>query len=228
VAAPCALIGTSNFFELAVAVAIGLFGLNSGAALVTVVGVLVEVPVMLSLVAFANRTRTTSRPARSRWRRALRFASSMGTPDDDHPVPVRRQFRPQPDGRRPGPPDARPRRHGAERGLRALERQPPRRRGHGGTRHRHIGPALEVGRRHRHWALDLVVTLCAEEVCPVLPGRVRRLHWPIPDPASKDTSISPDAMRERFRTARDEIKSRLATLDVSGGPEQSESRRTEP
>lgn len=56
VAAPCALIGTSNFFELAVAVAIGLFGLNSGAALVTVVGVLVEVPVMLTLVAFANRT----------------------------------------------------------------------------------------------------------------------------------------------------------------------------
>ena len=57
VAAPCALIGTSNFFELAVAVAISLFGLESGAALATVVGVLVEVPVMLSLVAVANRTR---------------------------------------------------------------------------------------------------------------------------------------------------------------------------
>lgn len=56
-AAPAALIGTSNFFELAVAVAIGVFGLNSGAALATVVGVLVEVPVMLSLVALANRTR---------------------------------------------------------------------------------------------------------------------------------------------------------------------------
>lgn len=57
IAAPACLIGTSNFFELAVAVAISLFGLNSGAALATVVGVLVEVPVMLSLCAFANRTR---------------------------------------------------------------------------------------------------------------------------------------------------------------------------
>jgi ACR3 family arsenite transporter len=56
IAAPASLIGTSNFFELAVAVAISLFGLHSGAALATVVGVLVEVPVMLSLVMFINRT----------------------------------------------------------------------------------------------------------------------------------------------------------------------------
>jgi ACR3 family arsenite transporter len=57
IAAPGAMIGASNFFELAVAVAISLFGLHSGAALATVVGVLVEVPVMLSLVAIANRNK---------------------------------------------------------------------------------------------------------------------------------------------------------------------------
>ncbi len=65
VAAPAALIGTSNFFELAVAVAISLFGLSSGAALATVVGVLIEVPVMLSLVRFANRTKRWFGPADS-------------------------------------------------------------------------------------------------------------------------------------------------------------------
>jgi len=57
IAAPASLIGTSNFFELAVAVAITIFGLNSGAALATVVGVLVEVPVMLTLVSIANKTK---------------------------------------------------------------------------------------------------------------------------------------------------------------------------
>lgn len=62
IAAPAGMIGASNFFELAVAVAISLFGLHSGAALATVVGVLVEVPVMLSLVAFANRTRHWFKP----------------------------------------------------------------------------------------------------------------------------------------------------------------------
>jgi ACR3 family arsenite transporter len=57
VAAPSALIGASNFFELAVAAAISLFGFSSGAALATVVGVLIEVPVMLSVVRIVNRTR---------------------------------------------------------------------------------------------------------------------------------------------------------------------------
>ena len=57
VCAPASMIGASNFFELAVAVAISLFGLNSGASLATVVGVLIEVPIMLSLVWLANRWR---------------------------------------------------------------------------------------------------------------------------------------------------------------------------
>ena len=57
IAAPAAMVGASNFFELAVAVAISLFGLQSGATLATVVGVLVEVPVMLTLVNIANKTK---------------------------------------------------------------------------------------------------------------------------------------------------------------------------
>lgn len=65
IAAPSAMIGASNFFELAVATAIGLFGFSSGAALATVVGVLVEVPVMLSLVAIANRSRGWFAPPQS-------------------------------------------------------------------------------------------------------------------------------------------------------------------
>ena len=54
-----------------------------------------------------------------------------------------------------------------------------------------------------------VITLCAEEVCPVFLGQARRLHWPIPDPASADPTISREAMLERFRTARDTLRARL-------------------
>lgn len=57
-----------------------------------------------------------------------------------------------------------------------------------------------------------VITLCAEEVCPVFLGRARRLHWPIPDPASKDPSIPREAMLTRFRTARDTIRGMLERL----------------
>jgi arsenate reductase len=54
-----------------------------------------------------------------------------------------------------------------------------------------------------------VITLCAEEVCPVFLGQVKRLHWPIPDPASKDASIPREEMLQRFRTARDTIQGML-------------------
>lgn len=58
-----------------------------------------------------------------------------------------------------------------------------------------------------------VITLCAEEVCPVFLGKVRRLHWPIPDPASKDPSIPREEMLTRFRTARDTIRGMLERFD---------------
>lgn len=54
-----------------------------------------------------------------------------------------------------------------------------------------------------------VVTLCAEEVCPAFLGDARRVHWPIPDPASKDESIPREEMLARFRSARDEIRARI-------------------
>lgn len=60
--------------------------------------------------------------------------------------------------------------------------------------------------------IDVVVTLCAEEVCPVLPGRVRRLHWPIPDPASDDPKLTPEQLRTRFRSAREAIRMRITEL----------------
>ena len=60
--------------------------------------------------------------------------------------------------------------------------------------------------------LDAVVTLCAEEVCPVLPGRVRRLHGPIPDPASGDPALTAHDMLARFRDARDQIRERITSL----------------
>lgn len=57
--------------------------------------------------------------------------------------------------------------------------------------------------------VGIVITLCAEEVCPVFLGKVRRLHWPIPDPASKDTSFSREQMLARFRSARDSLQAML-------------------
>lgn len=61
--------------------------------------------------------------------------------------------------------------------------------------------------------IDVVVTLCAEEVCPVFLGAAQRLHWPIPDPASSDPSLSRDQLLERFRTARETIGGLIARLD---------------
>ena len=58
-------------------------------------------------------------------------------------------------------------------------------------------------------SVDTVITLCAEEVCPVFLANARRIHWPIPDPASTDPALSRDEMLARFRTARDTIRAKL-------------------
>jgi arsenate reductase len=66
-------------------------------------------------------------------------------------------------------------------------------------------------------SVDLVITLCAEEVCPAFLGRAERLHWPIPDPASDDPLLTADDLRARFRDARDEITHRLEALGHERG-----------
>ena len=99
-----------------------------------------------------------------------------------------------------------------------------------GSRPSHVNPyAIEVMRElgieltgHRSKSVDefapaevdLVITLCAEEVCPVLLGRARRLHWPIPDPASDDPALDRQSMLARFRVARDTIRDKLAAAEA--------------
>lgn len=62
-----------------------------------------------------------------------------------------------------------------------------------------------------------VITLCAEEVCPAFLGKARRLHWPIPDPASTDPRLSPEELLRRFREARDTIRSKLEAFGAAEG-----------
>jgi arsenate reductase len=65
--------------------------------------------------------------------------------------------------------------------------------------------------------VELVITLCAEEVCPLFLGKAEKLHWPIPDPASDDPALTPEQMRERFRQGRDEIRRRLEAFGKERG-----------
>jgi arsenate reductase (thioredoxin) len=71
-------------------------------------------------------------------------------------------------------------------------------------------------------SIDIAVTLCAEEVCPILPGTVRRLHWPIPDPGLVDSSGTAVEQQKHFAAARDQIRARIeilaALLDLPAGP----------
>ena len=75
-------------------------------------------------------------------------------------------------------------------------------------------------------SIDTVITLCAEEVCPVFPGKVRRLHWPVPDPAAATPGEGYEERMQRFRQARDQIKGRVevlsALLDLPPGIDSAE------
>lgn len=66
-------------------------------------------------------------------------------------------------------------------------------------------------------AFDYVITLCAEEICPYLPGKTQRLHWPTDDPASSDPALTPNDFRRRFATARDEIEARIRAFAKASG-----------
>jgi arsenate reductase len=66
-------------------------------------------------------------------------------------------------------------------------------------------------------AVGVVITLCAEEVCPAFLGNVDRLHWPLPDPASDDPSLTREQLLERFRAARDELRRRLEAFGKERG-----------
>ena len=69
---------------------------------------------------------------------------------------------------------------------------------------------------------DLLITLCADEVCPVLPGQVKSLHWPVPDPAGHAPDAPRESILECFRLARDQLAERIkvlaALLDIPDGP----------
>jgi arsenate reductase len=67
--------------------------------------------------------------------------------------------------------------------------------------------------------VDAVITLCAEEVCPVWPGRIERLHWPVPDPAAEEPGPSPDQVSARFRAVRDRIRRHLWRLAAAHAPD---------
>jgi arsenate reductase len=68
-------------------------------------------------------------------------------------------------------------------------------------------------------SVDAVITLCAEEVCPIWPGKLARMHWPLPDPASTDPTLSADAVLARFRAVRNELRFRIWAFASTNVPD---------
>jgi len=214
VAAPSALIGASNFFELAVAAAISLFGFSSGAALATVVGVLIEVPVMLSVVKIVN----ASKPWYERGASVQRNRKTAGRVISKGETIKRILFLCVANSARSQMAEGLARRLlGAGVEVMSAGSQPSRLSPYAVEAMAEIDIDISDQRSKSvdqidTRGIDLVITLCAEEVCPALPAQARRLHWPIADPASDDPSLLLEDLRARFRTARDQIKARIEVL----------------
>lgn len=66
-------------------------------------------------------------------------------------------------------------------------------------------------------SVDWVITLCADEVCPIMPGSAQRLHWPLPDPSRNAVDLSEEELRAQFAVTREELRQRLLALDLSQG-----------
>lgn len=198
IAAPAGMIGASNFFELSVAVAISLFGSGSPAVLATVVGVLVEVPVMLTLVNIANRTKD--------WfaaKRRVMFICIHNSGRSQMGEAFLRKYA----GNRFEVHSA-----GIEAGVlnplvvKSMEEIGISLKGH------YSKKASDYIERQEHF--DYVITVCDEtnaERCPMFPGKHERLHWGFPDPSAitSEPALTEAAKLAAIRPIRDEIGARV-------------------